>query len=62
METRQLSSLQAKVLGSSEEKLLMFLTSNVRVRADSEQQDIKLNVNRGWNSTNYSLKSSKRKH
>lgn len=40
METRQLSSLQAKVLGSSEEKLLMFLTGNVRVRADSEQWDI----------------------
>lgn len=32
---------------------LMFLTGNVRVRTDSEQQDIKLNVSRGWNKTNY---------
>lgn len=48
METRQCFSQQAKVLGGNEEKLLMFLTGNVRARIDSEQRDIKLNVNRGW--------------
>jgi len=53
VEARQWSSQQAKELGSSKEKLLMFLTGNVRVRTDSEQRDIKLNINRGWNRANY---------
>lgn len=53
METRQCSSQQAKVLGSSKEKFLMFLTGSVRARTHSEEWDIKLNVNRGWCKTNY---------